>query len=267
MNINSFSAVLSLKRHNVPSRNPAAIAAASMLFLLLAQFCFAANDYQTQINNAEENFKNGNFAASAAIYESLINVEKVNNPFIYYNLSNAYFRNGNLGNAVLNIERAYRLKPRDADIKNNRRYLRALAGEKKDFLRDFFSGTFSLNEISGFCAALIVLVFLLLSAGSFKKSAAVNKAVIAAAILMFPALLWTSYKIKTEIINDKAVALKTLTARSGPGENNPEIFEVKEGKTAEIISENAGWSNITITADGELLAGWAETKNIEKINR
>ncbi|MDR2191338.1 MAG: SH3 domain-containing protein [Endomicrobium sp.] len=235
------------------------------LFFILsfAQICAQANDYQTQINNAEENFKNGNFAAAAEIYESLISVEKVNNPFVYYNLANAYYRNGNLGEAVLNIEKAYRLLPRDADIKNNRKYLRSLAGAKEDFLKDFFTGTFSLNELS---AACFILIALLLSAGAFKKNVLRNRIITVCAVLLAPLLLWTSYKIKVELLSGEAVAVQTLTVRSGPGENNPEIFEINEGKTVNIISENAGWSAISVVSDGETLKGWAESKNLAAIN-
>ena len=236
-----------------------------LILLLSAQICAGADIYRQQINNAEENFKNGNFSGAAAIYESLINVERVRDPFIYYNLSNAYFRNGNLGNAVLNIEKAYRLSPRDADIKNNRAYLMSLAGKNEDFLKDFLTGTFSLNELSVFCAVLIILIFLLLSAGTFKKNSIINKAAVFCAVLLIPFVLWSSYKIKVEIINREAVALNALTVRSGPGANNPDIFEVKEGRTVNIISENNSWSNVSIVSDGEMLTGWVETQYIGRL--
>ena len=228
--------------------------------LFISQFCFAANDYQTQINNAEENFKNGNFVSAAAIYESLITVENINNPSVYYNLSNAYYRNGNLGKAVLNIEKAYRLAPRDGDIKNNRKYLKTLAGQKDGgFIKNFLDGTFSLNELTAVSAGLLILIFILLSVSSVNKIAA---------LLAFLFLLpfgWTVYRVNAEIFTNSAVVLKSAAVRSGPGENNPEIFDVKEGGKAAIISENANWSAVFVNKDGETLTGWVESKDLGKI--
>ena len=261
MKINLFLFILSLRPL---SRN---LFVAGILFLLIffSQICAGADIYRQQINNAEENFKNGNFSGAAAIYESLINVERIKNSFVYYNLSNAYFRNGNLGNAVLNIERAYRLSPRDADIKNNRAYLRSLAGKNEDLLKDFFTGTFSLNELSVFCAVLIILILLHLSAKTFKENGIINKAAIFCAVLLIPSLFWASYKIKVEIMTYEAAALNTLTVRSGPGVNNPEIFEIKEGRIVNIISENNNWSNVSIVSEGEKFTGWVETQYIGRL--
>jgi tetratricopeptide (TPR) repeat protein len=239
----------------------------SFFILFIAQFCFASNDYQTQINNAEENFKNGNFVSAAAIYESLINVEKINNPFVYYNLSNAYYRNGNLGKAILNIEKAYRLAPRDGDIKNNRKYLKTLVGQKDGgFIKNFLDGTFTLNELSAVCAGLIILIFIFLSVSAVKNISLVNKAAAVLSVLFVFPFAWTIYKVNAEIFINSAIVLKSVAARSGPGENNPEIFDVLEGGKAAIVSENAGWSSISIDKDGETLTGWVESKDLGKVN-
>jgi tetratricopeptide (TPR) repeat protein len=107
---------------------------------LYFSICFAENTYQTQIANAEENFLKNNFSKTIEIYESLIQIEKVNSPYIYYNLSNAYYRNGNLGKAILNVEKALGLAPRDIEIKNNAEYLNTVAGQirRKSFPDIFY---------------------------------------------------------------------------------------------------------------------------------
>jgi tetratricopeptide (TPR) repeat protein len=234
--------------------------------LFISQFCFAANDYQAQINNAEENFKTGNFALAASIYESLISVEKINNPSVYYNLSNAYYRNGNLGKAILNIEKAYRLTPRDGDIKNNRKYLKTLAGQKDGgFIKNFLYGTFSLNELTTVSAGLLIIVFIILSVSAGKSIETVSKFVPLLSLLFFLFFAWTIYRVNVEILTNSAVVLKSSSVRSGPGENNPEIFDVREGAETAIISENSNWSSISVDKDGETLTGWIENKDLGKI--
>lgn len=49
---------------------------------------------------------------------------------LYYNLGNAYFRNGKLGFAILYYKSALRLRPVDADIKHNLAYAQAMTKDK-----------------------------------------------------------------------------------------------------------------------------------------
>jgi tetratricopeptide (TPR) repeat protein len=72
------------------------------------------------VRSSEKSFKKCSFSKAIEIYENLIQIEKLKNLYIYYSLASTYYRNGNLGRAVLNMEKAYRLAPRDREIKNNR---------------------------------------------------------------------------------------------------------------------------------------------------
>ena len=97
-----------------------------MLFLLLfipASVCAASDRFSAVLETAEKAFIEGDYRKTIEIYEALIQVEKINDPYLYYNLSNAYYRNAETGKAVVNIERAYLLKPRDKDIRHNRNFL------------------------------------------------------------------------------------------------------------------------------------------------
>jgi tetratricopeptide (TPR) repeat protein len=103
-------------------------------------------------------------------------MEKVNNPYIYYNLSNAYYRNGNLGKAILNIEKALRLAPRDREIKNNAEYLNTVAGQvRRKSFPDTFLRYFSLNEITAAFAVITTLFLTVLSLFIIKRKLILNK--------------------------------------------------------------------------------------------
>lgn len=60
----------------------------------------------------------GHYAEAAQIYEEQI-AQGVQDSTLYYNLGNAYFQQGDMGRAALNLQRAAHLDPRDPDIQAN----------------------------------------------------------------------------------------------------------------------------------------------------
>jgi cytochrome c-type biogenesis protein CcmH/NrfG len=71
-------------------------------------------------------YDDGNYAAAARVYEQLV-AQNVQDSRLFYNLGNIYLRQGDLGHAILNYQRAIRLAPRDADIKANLELARSQA--------------------------------------------------------------------------------------------------------------------------------------------
>ena len=63
------------------------------------------------------------FPEAASLYESMIKAGRHSAP-LFFNLGNAYFRQGQLGRALFNYRRAERLAPRDPDIQANLRFTR-----------------------------------------------------------------------------------------------------------------------------------------------
>ena len=57
----------------------------------------------------------------------------------YYNLGNAYFRNDNLGKAVVSYERALKLDPTDADARQNLEFVRSRIQDKPEDDTAFFA--------------------------------------------------------------------------------------------------------------------------------
>src|SRR6266404_5247545 len=72
------------------------------------------DDFKT----ANQLYDAGKFAEAAAAYEKI----EPKTAYVDYNLGNAWFRQGKLGLAILNYERARRLAPRDPDILANLKF-------------------------------------------------------------------------------------------------------------------------------------------------
>ena len=242
-----------------------------ILGLLIVCFCFsiccAESMYRIQIANAEENFRKGNFSKTIEIYESLIQIEKINNPYIYYNLSNAYYRNGNLGRAILNVEKALKFVPRDNEMKNNAQYLHSIAGnnmQKK--LADIVLRHFSLNEITIVFSVVLILFITSLSLFLIKKSLIFKKFTASSIVFLVVCILLFCLKWRDEFFVKEAILLSASSVRSGPGNNNLETFRLPEGKVVSIIAKNGDWVNIKIESENEKFVGWVESNAVGSVS-
>jgi tetratricopeptide (TPR) repeat protein len=240
-----------------------------LIFIVCLGFgiCFAENIHQTQLDNAEESFKKGDFQRTIEIYESLIKIEKIKDPYVYYNLSNAYYRAGNIGKAILNIEKALKLAPRDKDIKENAQFLHLEAGQKREqTIQDILLKHFSLNEITIALSIFIILFFFSLSLSLLKRNKSIKRTAIFLLFSLIACLSIFILKGCDELSIKKAVILSPSVVRSGPGENNPEIFRISKGKVVNIISESNDWLSINTKLKNESVSGWIEAKNVGSIN-
>ena len=75
-------------------------------------------------------YEKDNFVAAEQFYLRAIK-EEGSSPAIFYNLGNAYYRQGNLGKAVVNYERALKLDPTDDDARTNLEFVQEKLTDKQ----------------------------------------------------------------------------------------------------------------------------------------
>jgi tetratricopeptide (TPR) repeat protein len=237
----------------------------AILILSINTIAKANGDFTVQLNNAYDNFKNGQYANAASIYETLIKVEKINNPYLYYNLSNSYYRLGEIGKAVLNIEKAYKLSPRDSDIKNNRSYLLTITGQKNDeSISEALTGFFSLNEITVFDSIIFVLLLSAATLLFFWKKSFIKHSIIILSILFIVSIILTSLKASV-IFSNKAIVLSHSVLKSGPQYNESDIYNMQAAQIVNIVSESDNWSRVNFkNSDSEIIDGWIENNKLGK---
>ncbi|MDR3112460.1 MAG: hypothetical protein LBU55_04790 [Elusimicrobiota bacterium] len=235
---------------------------------LFSLTCFAQNSYEEQIEKAQSFFKEGQFQKSIEIYEHLTQIEKINNPYIYYNLANTYYRNGDIGGAVLNIKKAVKLKPRDVDIRKNFEKILAASGQTHDVdFSNFLLLFFSLNELSMVFVSLLILIFIFSSILIFRK---IKKLKILVCFFIGVEIIFTPFwilAVYNEVIVNSVVILSPCEARSGPEKSENSIFEVSAGKIAHVISRHSGWSYLKFNNKGQNadLVGWVKDSDIGQI--
>lgn len=120
---------------------------AILIILLLLSFlgssaCFgedlSLNNQFAQCNAA---YSRGDYPEAVHCYSLLIEKNGFS-PALLYNLANSYARNGEIGKAVLNYERAMQMKPNDPDILGNLQLVRKTSGlftGELTFSQRFFS--------------------------------------------------------------------------------------------------------------------------------
>ena len=78
--------------------------------------------------DAEQNYRKGNYQQAINDYKELL--KQGASADIFYNLGNAYYRSGNLTQAILNYERASLLSPGNEDINFNLEFARSKTVDK-----------------------------------------------------------------------------------------------------------------------------------------
>lgn len=97
--------------------NKSNLISAFLLFL----FCSLAFAVNAQTNDPSELYANGDYEKAADAYLAIA-ADQGTSASLYFNLGNCYAQTGNLGNAILYYSRAFRLDPRNKEIKNNLNY-------------------------------------------------------------------------------------------------------------------------------------------------
>lgn len=221
---------------------------------------------QEQLAKSLEAYENGIYENSIKEYELMI-LNGFNNPFIYYNLSNSYYKNNDIGRASLNIERALRLAPRDNDVQYNRNFIAQLSGEPEQNLAEHIVSKlqllFSLNELV--IIVFILTVILCISSSIYflkKQRLFLNISMICLIIFSLNAgLLWL--KIYNEVVLEEAIVLSDTQVKNKPIKNEDDAFAVLAGRKVIVLSELGRWSNIKLSVDG--FSGWIDKNSIEKI--
>lgn len=95
----------------------------AMLILGIFSSPVSAASANAEFDAANQAYGANHYAEAIKSYES-ITKEKGYSPSVLFNLGNAYYRNDQVGLAVLNYERALRLSPRDPDIVANLKFIR-----------------------------------------------------------------------------------------------------------------------------------------------
>ena len=199
------------------------------LSLLLPILCVPL--LAASLQQAEQSYREGRFAAALGAYEDLLG-DYPNDPYLYYNIGNCYFKMGSKGLAVANYYRAFRLAPRDADIRHNLALALADGGERlvpQGVPEILHSAFFWLTaaELKGTLYIVWWLFCLVTIFWLFKHK--YGKVVLVVAGLLIVIAAWYGLRYQVDNMPLAVVASPVAELRSGPGANFPASANISQG--------------------------------------
>ena len=246
---------------------------AGYLLIRLVPVAAAADSAQAMFYRANEQMQAGDFARAAAGYEAIVR-QGVESGALYYNLGNAYVKQGKWGKALVNYERARRLIPADSDLKANREFVRnALPGQipetRQNALAAFVRRAFSFGTLEGATFAALLMYWLLAGVLIVRivtgwRGAGVTAAVIALTSGLLLMSIAGGVKYYDErVLNTAIVTAVQTDGRFGPANDATVYFRLYEGTPVRVIQRTGEWVRIK-TPDAKF--GWISRDAVEPVS-
>ncbi len=242
--------------------------------ILTATIVFGVAQAQSsQMYQADTLCQSNRFDEAATIYEAILSAG-LESTSLYYNLGYAYYKQGMLGRAALNFERAKRLSPSDPDIAFNLEQVYN-STDKVDVIEPLFFVVWWQSVCdtlsSDGWAVLFLVLFALTLAGIglflFSDVVALRKTGFYSAIVMIVCAamsLMISLDKRAEIIDSKAAIIMSpsATLSTSPDKYGSEMAVLHEGTYVTVVSQLGEWCQVMLK-DGNI--GWIKLTDIEII--
>lgn len=241
---------------------------AKILFLILVLSNPAGAGFKdSTFIQANKFYDRGNYPAAIQEYLKLVEAG-VRNHNLYYNLANSYYRNKELGEAILYYKKALKLSPKDEDIQTNLNFTRLFALDKipqprKSLLKQLLE-QWNVNSLSWFLSFFYSLSLLLGSSFFFiKKYQKLLKIFLVSSIIFFILIgtVWLN-NFRAVSLAEVVVVAGEVQVRSGPGDDYTLQFTGHEGLEVVVEDEKEAWCLVRITTQ---VKGWIPKKAVLKV--
>ena len=244
-----------------------------IILLLILLSTFSANAQSRKVE-ADSAYINQNYAKAIEIYESLL--QEGESAEVYYNLGNSYFKQDEIGKAILNYERALLLQPGNSDINANLDIARAKTVDKVNPNPEVFFVAWTralINmlpvDIWGFCGIVFFICLLVsLAVYFFSNQVSIRKIGFFSAIIsIILCIIANAFAFEQKDVldnrNNAIVISPSVTIRSTPSEEGTSLFIIHEGRKVSIKDNSMkDWKEIRLE-DGKV--GWIPVSAIEII--
>lgn len=247
---------------------------------VLILFCFSSASVSLSaqpvqaLQAANKAYQDKAYEEAIRKYEEIL-LEGYHSEALYYNLGNAYYRNGEYGRAILNYQRALQIDPKDENTLHNlARVQEQLPGQvvkiqQSGVVETWLSMQNALSTRSWSILGL-VLVWLgsagialrLLSTSRRKRKIGLAGGVLLIALSLLPFLLAYG-RAQQEFFSTRAVVMAPETSlRAAPEEESKELQKLYEGATVEILDAIEGWNKVRLEDTSE---GWLPKDVMERV--
>jgi len=242
----------------------------------LALFMSAAAQDSTSVlwEKANEFYVSEEYQEAVSAYEGILE-SGLESAKLYFNLGNAYYKTGDINNAVLNYERAKILAPHDRDIAFNLSLARQfVVTDIEELPQPFFvrwrnrllnlypADAWSKISIGAFIFFLIMLGFFLYSKNISVRRLSFWIGIVAVLVSGLTFSFAAGQKKKITERNHAIVFCPRVTVKSAPSDTGTDLFLLYEGVKVEISDSLKTWKEIRLS-DGNV--GWLPDSCIVRI--
>ncbi|MES2457981.1 MAG: SH3 domain-containing protein [Bacteroidota bacterium] len=245
-----------------------------LLLFSLPLLLVAGQNAEIEFKKANQLYAKLNYKDAASIYQQMLKTGHLSAD-IYYNLGNSYYKLGEIPEAILNYEKAYKLAPGDADIQANLRLANLRITDKIEAVPEFFISKWwhsfilftSAEVLAVFSVIGFLLGFGLLIVYLFAVRIAIKRpAFYAGTGVLSLALLLTIVAViqhrHLNALNSGIVFSGTVNVKSGPNASFKSLYVIHEGIKVAVVEQNDGWLKVVLP-NGNI--GWIRASDIQYI--
>jgi tetratricopeptide (TPR) repeat protein len=194
---------------------------------------------------------------------------------LYFNLGNAFYKTGDICNAILNYERAHLLAPSDDDIIFNLKIANQFVVTSIEPLpQPFFvrwrnsvtnlypADTWAKISVFSFILFLVLLGLYVFGKSSKLKRFSFILGIVLMVLTLFTFTFASKQKSEMNIRNNAIVFCPRVTVKSAPTETATDLFLIYEGLKVEINDSLKNWKEVKLL-DGN--QGWLKDSCIVRI--
>lgn len=243
-----------------------------ILFLSISTWLHAQTD--TALKQANDQYAAGNFDIAAQQYEDIIANQGIA-PELYYNLGNAYYRLDETAKAILNYERALRLRPNYKDAMVNLEFAQQKVTDNIVLTPSFFIKrwievvikwlpleTWFYISVTAFIIALMAVLLFFFGSQINLRRFSFYGAVVLFGFSLLTVVFAISQHNQIDKHNHAIIMSGVVTLKSSPDRSGTDLFQLHEGTKVMIKTELGNWAEVEI---GNGSIGWVEKKHIEQI--
>lgn len=247
----------------------------TLLLSLGSSMNIQAKDLDSLWTAGVQAYTDGKFSDASAAWTS-IEESGQKSAKLYYNLGNAWFKQGNYPKAILNYERALRLDPSYSDARYNLEFTSNFVQDKIEPVPEFIlksvarkvcyvmgSNAWAVIFLVLLAAALVMGLLFLLGSSVGKRRAGFYCGIMLL-LLSAGALSFSIWQKSDSVKTDTAIVMSPVSSvKSSPSSgSSKDLFVIHEGTKVTILDEVGSWKNIAL-ADGR--QGWITSNELEVI--
>lgn len=222
-------------------------------------------NWQEQFAEGAAAYENGSFAKAIELWDPIAESGEISNGHLLYNLGNAYYRQGQLGEAVACYLGARAMIPRDRDLQHNLQIVAQKVkgsdpgGTSEELRADLakFFGVLSIRERLFLAGLLGLGVSIGMTLRAWKGFVSSWQLILIGLIAVFFSFaFYFGWKLEGKW---GAVIAKESSIHSGPSDPTSVVFTLNEGAAVRVTDETGNWLHI-VHITGR--SGWIEKSEI-----